>query len=154
MPGSYKAQAADAALLLAERIAAAPDTVAVLETAGADVAALVAVSELAVGLALRESTYRTERLDSTRRTEQGTVPVRYTFGRGTEADEYPLLDGAPVGCPETLRSYGRERAAAADEQRWARQCARAEQGLTVSRRSLRNAKRAARRARATIHTEE
>lgn len=40
--------------------------------------------------------------DPIRRTENGAVPVHRTFGRGTEADDYELLRGAPVGSPVSL----------------------------------------------------
>jgi hypothetical protein len=111
MSTRYTAQAADAALRTAERIASAPDVVAALDAAGADVAALVASAERAVGVAHRGSTGRTVSLPSTRRTESGAVPVHRTMGRGTDADAYELLDGAPVGRPESLDAQRAEASA-------------------------------------------
>jgi hypothetical protein len=143
----YHKQSAERALADAERIASHPDIADLLGTLGADIGALVATAEHAVGVALRESTHRTERLPSTRRDVNGLVPVHRTMGRGTDADHYELLDGAPVGTPETLDAAVYEARAVANDAAWARANERAERGEVVTRQTLRNAKRAAARAR-------
>jgi hypothetical protein len=142
---NYRAQSADAALALAERIASSPEVVTALEVAGASPAALVVAAGLAVGRALRESTHRTERLPSTRRDMNGAVPVHRTMGRGTEADDYELLNGAPVGRPESLEAARAEAQAAATDAAWALRNERAESGTLLTRKQLRNRARAARR---------
>ncbi len=82
------------------RVAALPDVVAALDASGVNVDAWHDATERAA--VVRGSSHRTEYLPSTDRTECGTVAVHRTFGRGTDADAYPLLDGAPVGSPDSL----------------------------------------------------
>jgi hypothetical protein len=59
------------------------------------------------------STHRTEALPSTKRSE---VQSKGYLSRGTDADHYPILDGAPVGRfateAELLREYRAMRATA------------------------------------------
>ncbi len=145
MKSSYRGQAADATLALAERIKATVDVASALETAGASIDALVATAEASVGAALRASTERTVQLPSARRDMPGHVPVARTFGRGTEADAYEILDGAPVGTPESLAGALREARAIANENEWHLHNARAESGLALTRAQRRNRARAARR---------
>lgn len=56
------------------------------------------------------------------------------FGRDTEADEYGVLDGAPVGRPESLQGARRESQAAASDAYWAARIAARDAGLTKSQR--------------------
>jgi hypothetical protein len=89
-------------------------------------------------------------------TAPGHVPVARTFARGCAercgacesclACEYPVLDGAPVGVPESLRAFIRERIAQASDAHWARRNERADAGVQMSRSAYRNAKRRAARA--------
>jgi hypothetical protein len=153
---SYRAQSAEAALALAERVASHPDVVDALEVCGASPVALVVAAGLAVGRALRESTRRTERLPSTRRDIVGAVPVHRTMGHGCRercgkcedciACTYEILAGAPVGTPESLETARAEARATAADAAWALRNARAEAGTLLTRKQRRNQARAARRA--------
>jgi hypothetical protein len=72
---------------------------------------------------------------------------RTQFGRGTEVDAYPMLQGAPVGCPETLEAHRVESAARANDAAWERRNAYAESGTATTRANRNTARRRARRAK-------
>jgi hypothetical protein len=148
MGNPYRAQAADVALAEAERIASHVDVADVLAQVGAHVGALIAAAEVAVGQALRPDTGRTTALPSTRRTESGVVPVRRTMGRGTDADDYEVCE-SPLGRPESLASARAVERADRDDLRWAVRNVLADAGLLTTRKQRQNAKRAARRRKAT-----
>lgn len=136
------------ALALLERLETYPDLADAVATAtGADVGALVAYHSANVAQAARGGSERTECLDSRSRTERGSVPVQRTMGRGTDADHYPLLDGAPVGTPESLDGFRAERAAVASDVAWAARNAYAETEEPMSRKQRENARKKAARAR-------
>lgn len=89
------------------------------------------------------ATGRTTVLPSARQTEAGHVPVQRTMGRGTDADAYPVLQGAPVGAPETLDAQRARLTEAEAERRAAEFLARRDEraGLTPrQRKRLRSGK--------------
>lgn len=141
--GTLDAVAATAAWY-ADTVAAAPDSFDAGEHERA--LAMIAAVNAAIGLANKVHTGRTERLDRRNRNENGTVSVSRTFGRGTEADDYELLDGAPVGQCESLESAKREAAARRDEAQWALRNRLADEGLATTRKQRKNAATKARRA--------
>lgn len=72
---------------------------------------------------------------SLRRTLPGHVAVARTFGRGTDADDFEPLAGAPVGCPESLAAYRRRtKANARDLQQDAEAAAHARRAAHAARR--------------------
>jgi hypothetical protein len=92
---------------------------------------------------------RTTALPARAVTENGAVPVHRTMGRGTEADAYPMLDGAPVGRPESLDAHEAEAEAEASARYWdAAATARAEAAemSPAAKRRARRAKQAASRS--------
>lgn len=117
---SYRKQASDVQLAVLERIASHVDVVDAIAAAGANFGALVSAAEADLASRLVPSTGRTTVLPSARRTEVGALPVARTFGRGTEADHYSMLDGAPVGAPESLVAARLEARAARNDAAWER----------------------------------
>ncbi len=151
-PRRYLALLPDATM--ATRVARTVDALGLPGDVATDAIASVVTS---LGLAGIEThhTGRTERLPSTFRTELGAVPVYRTMHRCTCAADvacacvqsYPMLDGAPVGAPESLDAARAELRAIASDAAWALRNVRAEAGTLQTRAQRRNAKLAERRAR-------
>lgn len=139
---------ASVALEVAEGIAAHPVASIALELQGADVGAFVAAAESELSKRIGDhslaSDPTSERAYRERTSERGSVPVARTMGRGCElrcgeceaceACSYELLDGAPVGCPESLRAARLEARATASDAYWSRRTESRNEGLSKSQR--------------------